>query len=63
MMRQDRELRELDEEGNEEEENVRRKRNEPRKDDVVLEESFNVLVDLIDLTGSEEMPQPKGWWQ
>ncbi len=63
MMAADRELRELDEEGDEEDAARRRKRNEPRKDDVVLEEAYNVLVDLIRLTGGEEMPQPRAWWQ
>lgn len=65
MMASDRELRELDEEGSDdEEENLRRrKRNEPRKDDVVLDEAYKILIDLIHLTGGEDMPQPKSWWQ
>jgi len=41
----------------------RRKRNAPREDDVVLEEAFNILSDLVRLTRGAEIPQPKGWWQ
>ena len=68
QMAKDRELRELDEmdddddEGSEKKKKKRRKRNEPRKDDVVLDESFKVLMDLIRLTGGEEVPAQKVWW-
>ena len=69
QMAADRELRELDEAGDDEEDDdsdkkkkKRRRRNEPRKDDVVLEEGFNVLMDLIRLTGGEEVPERKAWW-
>ena len=40
----------------------RRRRNERAKNDVVLDESFRVLMDLIRLNGSAEVPEPKGWW-
>ena len=67
-MAADRELRELDDvEGEDDEEEAaakkrRRKRNEPKKNDVVLDESYKVLMDLIRLTGGEEVPEVKGWW-
>ena len=73
MMRADRDLRELDEteadaEDDDEvkEEKVvssRRKRNEKPEDDVVLDEGFRLLSDLVRLTGDEELPKPKGWWE
>ena len=68
QMAADRELRELDEIGDEDDDDSekkkkkRRKRNEPRKDDVVLDEGFKVLMDLIRMTGGEEVPEQKGWW-
>ncbi|MBQ0033298.1 MAG: carboxy terminal-processing peptidase [bacterium] len=68
QMAADRELRELDDEENEEDDEEtaakkrRRKRNEPKKNDVVLDESYKVLMDLIRLTGGEEVPEVKGWW-
>ena len=69
QMAADRELRELDDADDDEDDvdsdkkkKKRRRRNEPKKDDVVLEESFNVLMDLIRLTGGAEVPEPKGWW-
>ena len=67
QMAVDRELRELDEGDDDDDESSekkkkRRKRNEPRKDDVVLDEGFKVLMDLIRLTGGEEVPEQKGWW-
>ena len=71
QMAADRELRELDEADDDEDDDAskddkkkkkRRKRNEPKKDDVVLDEGFRVLMDLIRLTGGEEVPQQKGWW-
>ena len=73
MMRADRELRELDDteadaEDDDEvkEEKVvssRRKRNEKPTDDVVLDEGFRILSDLVRLIGDETLPQPKGWWE
>ena len=69
MMRADRELRELDaaEADDEDEETEaapsRRKRNQKPDDDVVLDEAFRVLADLVRLTGDERLPKPKGWWE
>lgn len=68
QMAADRELRELDEvEGEDDDDETavkkRRKRNEKKRDDVVLDESYNVLMDLIRFVGDEELPQPKGWWR
>jgi len=70
QMSADRELRELDEMDDEDDDDSdkekkkkkRRRRNEPKKDDVVLDECFTVLMDLIRLTGGEEIPEEKGWW-
>ena len=68
QMAADRELRELDdvENADDDEEAAakkrRRKRNEPRKNDVVLEESYKVLMDLVRMKGGEEVPEIKGWW-
>lgn len=67
QMAADRELRELDEELDEDDEDEssskkRRKRNERAKDDVVLDEAFRILSDLIRLNGDDEVPEPKGWW-
>ena len=68
QMAADRELRELDDEEDEDDEEKteakkrRRKRNEPKKNDVVLEESYKVLMDLIRMKGGEEVPEVKGWW-
>ena len=68
QMAADRELRELDDEENEDDDEEtaakkrRRKRNERQKNDVVLEESYNVLMDLLRMTGDEEVPEQRGWW-
>ena len=66
QMAADRELRELDDEDDDEDsekkKKKRRRRNEPKKDDVVLDECFNVLMDLIRLTGGEEVPEQRNWW-
>ncbi len=71
QMAADRELRELDDEedGDDDEEAAakkrRRKRNERQKNDVVLEESYRVLMDLIRMTierEDEEVPEMRGWW-
>ena len=40
----------------------RRKRNERQKHDIVLDESYKVLMDLIRMKGGEEVPEVKGWW-
>ena len=71
QMAKDRELRELDdvddEEADEEKsdkkkDKKRRKRNERPEDDVVLDEANRILMDLIRLTGGDEVPQPRGFW-
>ena len=41
---------------------LRRRRNERSRDDVVLDEAFNVLSDIVRMTHGEELPIPKGWW-
>lgn len=64
MMRSDRELRELDEGDDEEkeEEISRRRSNQRKKDDVVLDESFRILVDLVGLTEGKELSVRGGLW-
>ena len=66
MMVADRDLRELDDEddeGKEEKISARRRRgNQRKKDDVVLDEAYRILADLVRIKEGEEMPQPKGWW-
>ena len=41
---------------------ARRHRNERPKDDVVLDEAFDILSDLIRLNGGEELPRAKNDW-
>lgn len=68
QMAADRELREIDDEENEDDDDEtaskkrRRRRNERQKNDVVLDESFRVLMDLIRLNGGADVPEEKGWW-
>jgi len=68
QMAKDRELRELDDEEKEDDDEEtakkkrRRKRNERGENDVVLDEAYQVLSDLIRLKGGEEVPEMKGWW-
>ena len=67
QMAADRELRELDEDDDDEESESKRKkksrrRRGPKDDDVVLNEAFRVLSDLIRLTGGSELREEKGWW-
>jgi len=64
MMRSDRELRELDEGDDEEKEEAlsRRRNNQRKKDDVVLDESFRILVDLVELTEGKELSVRGGLW-
>ena len=72
QMAADREIRELDEEDDDDDEAAakdkkkgkgrRRKRNEPKDDDVVLDEAFRVLSDLVRLTGGAEVQEERGWW-
>lgn len=64
MMIADKALRELDDEENEEEgyKSSRLHRNQLKKDDVVLEEAFNVMSDLIRLNRGAQIPVYRGWW-
>jgi carboxyl-terminal processing protease len=68
QMAADRELRELDDEESEDDDDEtaakkrRRRRSERAKNDVVLQESFNVLMDLIRLNGGAEVPSEESWW-
>ena len=71
QMAADREIRELDQENDDDEvepakdskkKSKRRRRNEPKEDDVVLDEAFRILSDLIRLNGGREVPEEKGWW-
>ena len=69
QMAADRSLRELDDEDDDEDRPAkddkkgrRRRRNEPREDDVVLDEAWRVLSDLIKLNGGAEVQEQRGWW-
>ena len=70
MMKSDREMRETDddddgEDGGDGEEKAppRRRRGRAEKaDDVVLEEAFNVLCDLVRLNGGAELPPARNEW-
>ena len=65
QMAADRELRELDEQDDEEEASAskrRRRRNATKGDDVVLQETYKVLMDLVRLKDGEEVPEQRGWW-
>ena len=68
MMKADRDLRELDSDDDEEEEDSkrkkssRRKRNEPKRDDIVLDEAFRILADLVRLNGGAELPPTRADW-
>lgn len=75
MMRRDREVREPDETAkkddadSEKDKNsdesstpLRRKRNQLKEDDVVLDEAFNILADLVELNGDAALPAPKLDW-
>ena len=68
QMKSDRELRELDDEENEDDDEEtaakkrRRKRNAAKKNDIVLQEAYKVLMDLVRLTDGEEVPEMKGYW-
>ena len=68
LMAADRELRELDDEPSDDDDDEeaakkrRRKRNEPKKDDIVLDEAYRILMDLIRLNGGEELPPARRWW-
>ena len=69
QMAADRALRELDElddddddDSSEKKKRKRRRRNEPKKDDVVLDEAKSIMMDILRLTGGEELPNPRGDW-
>ena len=64
MMKADREIREQDEKKDSEKEkkNARIHRNQPKDDDIVLDEAFEILYDLIELEGGAQMPRPKFDW-
>ena len=69
QMAADRSLRELDDDDDDEDRPAkddkkgrRRRRNEPREDDVVLDEAWRVLSDLIKLNGGAEVQEQRGWW-
>ena len=68
QMKSDRELRELDDvEKEDDDEDTaakkrRRKRNEPKENDVVLDEAYRVLMDIIRLKGDEEAPEMRMLW-
>lgn len=63
MMIADKELRELDEENDDEGyKSSKLHRNQQKKDDVVLDEAFNVMSDLIRLNRGAQIPVYRGWW-
>ena len=73
MMAADREIRELDaaddgveagadDEGEVEPRPARRKRNQKNDDDIVLDEAFRILSDLIRLNGDDRMPATRMDW-
>lgn len=65
LMKSDRALRELDSEGDEEDEmKTRRRRNKQRRteDDVVLAEAFQILSDLVELTQGADLPPSRNDW-
>ena len=45
-----------------EKKNARIHRNQPKDDDIVLDEAFEILYDLIELEGGAQMPRPKFDW-
>jgi hypothetical protein len=66
MMRNDRDLRELgddDDESREERIVSRRRGSQTKKDDVVLDETFRILGDLVIANDGRLLPEPKGWWE
>ena len=64
MMAADRELREVDEAMEDEEDAPRRKKRNERgqEGDVVLAESFKILMDLVRMNGGKEVPRQEGFW-
>ena len=64
MMRADRDLSELDSEESEQSDakKGRRHRNRRDNDDIVLDEAFRILADLVRLNGGEELPPMRLSW-
>ena len=68
QMKADRELRELDDAENEDDDDEtaakkrRRKRNEQKENDVVLDEAYRILMDVIRMKGDETVPTRRGSW-
>ena len=64
MMRDDRAIREqADDDGDGEKQTARRrKRNQRKDDDVVLDEAFRVLADLVQLSEGAELPPSRADW-
>lgn len=62
MMIADKELRELDEDEEEEYKSSRLHRNQNKKDDIILDESFKVMSDIIRLNRGAQIPVYRGWW-
>ena len=65
MMRADRDLRELDADDEDDDapkKSRRRKRNQRKENDVVLDEAFNILSDLIRLNAGTELPPTRMSW-
>ena len=68
MMKADREIREPDEsdetkgEGGENKKKSRRRRNQLKSDDVVLDEAFNILADLVVCVGGAQLPPARIDW-
>ena len=68
QMKADRELRELDDAENEDDDDEtaakkrRHKRNEQKENDVVLDEAYRILMDVIRMKGDETVPTRRGSW-
>ena len=67
MMREDREIREPEDDdndsgGDDDKKKPRRRRNMPKSDDVVLDEAFCILADLVERTGGALLPPARIDW-
>ena len=66
MMRQDRELAESDSDSensnSSDEKKSRRRRNQLKSDDIVLDEAFDILSDLVELNGGNTLQIPQIQW-
>ena len=65
MMRADREIREPDEDqkdGEDEKTPLRRRSNRRKTDDVVLDEAFNILADLVECNAGAQLPPARMDW-